>query len=244
MIILEYYKEYQKFQNCKENIFSDRPEEATMFGCKSLSTKRLKSVLLENPYQIELYNRMRGLMKILEQKYGKNTITTYRNWEKMEGKVSDFKNHQRFSLRCLDKGLVLVSLKLKNHIRTQRGKIIIEKAEKQLLNERIKSINYKLEHLDHDRYMYMNELKDTVGEDQEIWKVCLEEIYKRREIRHSRVMERQIKKLNKLVKIWEDQIQGGCSKHQSDCSKEKEEKGLDKVKKWVINLLSVPLTKD
>ena len=36
---------------------------------------------------------MRGLVKILEQKYGKNTTTTYRNWEKMKGKVSNFKNH-------------------------------------------------------------------------------------------------------------------------------------------------------
>ena len=42
---LEYYKEYQYYQNCKENNFPDRPEEAAMFGCKSLSTKRFKSVL-------------------------------------------------------------------------------------------------------------------------------------------------------------------------------------------------------
>ena len=92
--------------------------------------------------------------------------------------------------------------------------------------------------------MYMNEFKDIVGEDQEIWKACPEEINKRKEIRHSRVMDRQIKKFNKLVKIWEDQILGGHSKHQSVRSKEKEENGPDKVKKWVINLLSVPLTKD
>ena len=91
--------------------------------------------------------------------------------------------------------------------------------------------------------MYMNELKDMVGEDQEIWKACLEEINKRREIRHSRVMERQIKKFNKLSKNWVDQIQGGHSKHQSDHSKEKE-KDPDRVKKWVINLSKVPLTKD
>ena len=45
IIILVYYKEYQKFQNYKENIFPDRPEEAAMFGCKSLSAKRSKSVL-------------------------------------------------------------------------------------------------------------------------------------------------------------------------------------------------------
>ena len=159
----------------------------------------------------------------------------------MEGKVSNFKNHQRFSLRCLDKGLVPVSLKLKNLVRTQRGRIIIQKAEKQLLNERIKSINYKLECYGHDRYMYKNELKETLGQDQEKWKACLEEIDKRREIRHNRLMERQIIKFNKLSKSWEDQIQGGYSKHQIDCSKEQ---GPEKVKKWVINLSSVPLTKD
>ena len=88
---------------------------------------------------------MRGLVKLTEQKYGKNTTAIFRKWEKMEGKVSNFKNHRRFSLRCLDKGLVPVSLKLKNLIRTQRGIGIIQKAEKQLLNERIKSINYTLE---------------------------------------------------------------------------------------------------
>ena len=56
-------------------------------------------------------------------------------------------------------------------------------------------------------------------------------------------MERQIKKFSKLSKNREDQILGGCSKHQSDHSKEKE-KDQDRVKKWVINLLKVPLTKD
>ena len=44
IIILEYYKEYQNYQNCKENNFPDRAE-AAMFGYESLSTKRLKSVL-------------------------------------------------------------------------------------------------------------------------------------------------------------------------------------------------------
>ena len=32
-------------------------------------------------------------IKLLEQKYGKNTIAIFRKWEKMEAKVSDFKNH-------------------------------------------------------------------------------------------------------------------------------------------------------
>ena len=36
---LKNYKGYQKFQNCKEKLFPYRPEEAAMFGCKSLSTE-------------------------------------------------------------------------------------------------------------------------------------------------------------------------------------------------------------
>ena len=143
---------------------------------------------------------MRGLVKLIEQKYGKNTTAIFKKWEKMEGKVSNFKNHQRFSLRCLDKGLVPVSLKLKNLIRTQRGKGIIQKAEKQLLNERIKNINYTLEWYEHDKYMYKNELEELLKQDQEIWNACLEEIEKRKELRHRRVMERQIRKFKNKIK--------------------------------------------
>ena len=183
---------------------------------------------------------------LIQQKYGKNTTTIFRKWEKMEGKVSDFKNHQIFLLRCLDKGLVPVSLKLKNLIRTQRGKGIIQKAEKQLLNERIKNINFTLEWYEHDKYMYKNELEELLKQDQEIWNACLEEIEKRKELRHRRVMERQIWKFNRLLKSWEeqDQKQGGCSNCQSGHSKEQGLDSYDRARKWVINLSSISLSKD
>ena len=37
--LLKYYKGYQNYLNCKEKLFPDRPEEAAMFGCKTLSTE-------------------------------------------------------------------------------------------------------------------------------------------------------------------------------------------------------------
>ena len=128
-------------------------------------------------------------------------------------------------------------------IRTQRGKGIIQKAEKQLLNERIKNINYTLELYEHDKHMYKNELEELLKQDQEIWRACLEEIEKRKELRHRRVMERHIRKFNKLLKSWEeqDQKQGGCSNHQRDHSKEQGPDSKDRAKKWVINLSSIPL---
>ena len=188
---------------------------------------------------------MRGLMKLIEQKYGKNTTAIFRKWEKMEGRISDFKNHWRFSLRCLDKGLVPVSLILKNLIRTQRGRGIIYKAKKQLLNERIKNINYTLECHEHEGYMYQSELKELI--DQEMWNASIAEIERRKELRHRRVMERQISKFNRLFgeKIHKDQ--GGHSKQQSDHSTSNQqgpEMNNTIQKKWVINLSSSPLTQE
>ena len=132
---------------------------------------------------------------------------------------------------------------LKNLTRTQRGEGIIQKAEKQLLNERIRNINYILEWYQHDKHMYKEELEDLLKHDPEMWNACQEEIEKRRELRHKKVMERQISKFNRLLqKGQKKQEQGGHSNHQDDCI----DKGpyMDGVKKWVINLSSIPLTKE
>ena len=161
----------------------------------------------------------------------------------MEGKISKFKNHQRFSLRCLDKGLVPVSLRLKNLIRTQKGEDIIHKAEKQLLNEGIRNISYTLECYEHERYMYQNELKDLI--DQEMWNACMAKIERVKELRHRRFMERQISKFNRLLLEKNHKDQGGCSNHLSGHSNQQgPEINRNTTKKWVINLSSIPLTQE
>ena len=70
---------------------------------------------------------MRGLIKLIQQRYGKIAIETYRKWEKIEIKMSDYRNHLRFSLRCLDRGLIPVSLRLKN--RERQGHYIQNRKE-------------------------------------------------------------------------------------------------------------------
>ena len=65
--------------------------------------------------------------------------------EKFEVKISDFKSHQRFLLRCLCKGVIPVSLILKDIIRTQKGDCIIYKVERKLLNERIRNFSNTIE---------------------------------------------------------------------------------------------------
>ena len=159
----------------------------------------------------------------------------------MEGKVSDFKNHRRFLLRCLSQGVTPVSLKLKNLTRTKKGEGIIKRAERQLLNDRIRNINYKIEKFQHDKHMYERQLREILKEDQVIWDACKEEVLKRTEMRHLKVQNRQISKIEKLINVRKKQEQGGRSNKEVD---DRTKQGPDINKKWVINLSSIPLTKE
>ena len=82
---------------------------------------------------------MRMLPNIIEQEIGKDTLELYRKMERIELKISSYKNHQRFLLRCLSKRVIPVSLKLKNNIRAYKSDCIIYQAERRLLNERIRT---------------------------------------------------------------------------------------------------------
>ena len=64
-------------------------------------------------------------------------------WKKWEIKDCDYRNNRRFTLRCISKDLILFSVKLKStsNSRSRRAKEIIHRAEKQLLQDRIKCIN-------------------------------------------------------------------------------------------------------
>ena len=81
------------------------------------------------------YNRMRRLPYIIEQEWGKNTLELYRKFERTVLKISNYKNHRRFSLRCLSKDITPVIQKLKNNIGTYKSKCIIHNTERKLLNE-------------------------------------------------------------------------------------------------------------
>ena len=127
-------------------------------------------------------------------------------------KMSNYRNHLRFSLRCLDRGLIPVSLRLKNLLRTQKGKEIIYKAERRLLNKRRKIINMTLKHYEHEGYMYQEELKQQI--DQDRWEECKAEINKVKELRHKSVLDRQMIKFNKLL---EEKNQENNNQGRPDC---------------------------
>ena len=84
--------------------------------------------------------------RILDQ-YGKFCLNSVRDLESTSRKIADFRNHLRFSLRCLKVSVTPVSLRLKTPMRSFNANRIIFNAERKLLNERMRQINYKLDGL-------------------------------------------------------------------------------------------------
>ena len=207
---------------------------------------------------------MRNIHTKLITEYGKESVKILRQWEKLELKMVDFQNHQRFTLRCLSQDLIPVSIKLKTTVKTPKGIYIVRKAERMLMNERVRSINNMITMFRWQIDTCINSLGSLIG--VEVIEECHGFISHRRERRHLSTLERQIKKYNQL---WQRNT-GGRSNFQhgsktreetnkengeespigtisnpversqdSSTSKEKEE-----YRKWVYNLSKTPLTKD
>ena len=88
--------------------------------------------------------------------------------------------------------------------------------------------------------MYESQLWEILKEDQIMWNACKEEVLKRKELRHQRVQKRQISKFERLMKEQKKQEQGGHSNIDDHTNQ-----GLPDIsKKWVVNLSSIPLTKE
>ena len=165
--------------------------------------------------------------------------------------MADYRNHQRFTIKCLKNDIIPVSVRLKTNIHTTKGLHIIRRAEKQLLNECIRSINNQLEMFMIKRDACSLKLKGLV--DQRTMKECEKLIKNVVESRHKKVLIRQKSRYETL----HQQKIGGCSNkmyctdkthshthteqqiHVSDSSNNTED-----TKKWVINLSSTALTEN
>ena len=108
--------------------------------------------------------------------------------------MADFQNHRRFSLRCLSADIIPVSIKLKSSIRSPKGHSLIIKAEKALLNERIRTVNNTITMFEIQKDTCMNQLKGIL--DKETMEECMVFIQLKRESRHIRTQKRQILKFN------------------------------------------------
>ena len=132
---------------------------------------------------------MRNIHAHIISEYGQESVKTFRQWEKLEMKMADFKNHRRFVLRCLSKGIIPVSIELKSTVKTPKGIYIVRKAETMPMNERIRSINNKITMLNCQIHTCITNLGSMVN--MEIMGDCHEFINYRRERKHCKTLERQ-----------------------------------------------------
>ena len=105
---------------------------------------------------------------------------------------------QKISLRCLSEGLIPTSIKLRTNIRTPKGQHIIYKAEKSLLNERIRSINNTIAMLKLQVDTCINYLQMNL--DRKSMEECKKFIDSKREKRHYNTMKCQMRKFEKITK--------------------------------------------
>ena len=141
-------------------------------------------------------NRMRNIHSYLISEYGRESVGFYWRWEKFEYKMADFKNHRQFSLRCLNKGIIPTSVKLKTNLKTPKAKYIIKKAEISLLNERIRSINNSIAMFEIIIDTCKNQLESLI--DEATMEECHRYIERRREQRHQKTKERHLSKFYRL----------------------------------------------
>ena len=134
-------------------------------------------------------------------------------------KMADFQTHRRFTLRCLSEKVSPVSIRQKSHIKTPKGFQIIRRAERPLLNERVRMINNSINMLSMQRDTCISKLKEKIGD--ELMEECELLIKNRREARHFKTMSRQKRKLEVLCEK-NSSNRGGCSNtihgSRGDCS--------------------------
>ena len=147
---------------------------------------------------------MRNLHQILLQEYGLEAWCLFRDWERLQLRASDYKNHRIFTLRCLHKELIPVSIKLKSTSKTEKARKIIRKAEKDLLQARIKAINSILENVTKQTEECRSQLASIISAQR--LRECQGFIDKVGEMRFTKVKQRQLNKYNILLNKKEGNI--------------------------------------
>ena len=140
---------------------------------------------------------MRNLHAFITQEFGEESVLKLHLWEKTEKKMADFQNHRRFTIKCLKNNIIPVSIKLKTSIFTRKANEIIRRAERQLLNERVRTINNMIEINMFRRETYFHQLEEVL--DQVTMQECKTLMERVRESRHNKVLERQKRKFEALV---------------------------------------------
>ena len=141
---------------------------------------------------------MRNLHQIILQEYGLEALHLFRDWKRLQLRASNYKNYKIFTLRCIHKELITVSIKLKSTLKTEKAKKIVRKAEKDLLQVRVKAINSILDNVTKQTELCRSQLASILSAQR--LRECKGFVEKVGEIRFTKVKQRQLNKFNNLNK--------------------------------------------
>ena len=105
------------------------------------------------------------LFENLRKEYGQNVVRQVRDLETAEKKLARYRNHLVFTLCCKDESVTPPSLTLRRPFNTANGRKIIEKAEKELMRERIRVVNDKIKTIRSDCVSARNNLEHILLPD-------------------------------------------------------------------------------
>ncbi|XP_072046530.1 uncharacterized protein [Amphiura filiformis] len=179
-----------------------------------------------------------NLFKDLRENYGRNAVKDLRLLENTERKISRFRCHRVFSLRAKHSGLIPTSLKLNCPINTKRARDIVNKAEKALLNERIRVVTNKIKTLEEDK-IRANASLNARDINKDLSREISRHVENSRESEFQHVRARQTRKLKELAKKHEKSTSNDVNKSNSHAD-------LDlsgtQLKRWVKNLSKYKLS--
>ena len=167
----------------------------------------------------------KNIFMYIKTHYGETILAKIRKLEKTMIKYSSYTNHLRFSLRCHHNKILPKDLQLQSRIKTERSKIILQRAGKLLLQERI-----------HINHVIRDRLKNSIGQSKgKILKSITPEEYhlveKIHENSHKKSFEltknRHTRKFNELIN--KNKVTQSAT-------------NITDKKKWVINMSSRQLT--
>ena len=178
--------------------------------------------LVKNPVQLNY--------QTIRTNYGQSTVKILRNCDKIEKKISSFRNHRVFTLRCRDKSLTPPSLRLRCNINSDNARKIIKTAEKQLVRERLRIIGNKVVSIQRQRSKINDEL-NSHGFPGDVNKAVTEHLAQSREKTFQDVRSRQIRKFDRLVEKQQKKANTRDGKRRDTL-----DLSGSQLKKWVVNL--------
>ena len=167
----------------------------------------------------------KNIFMYIKTHYGETILAKIRKLEKTMIKYSSYTNHLRFSLRCHHNKILPKDLQLQSRIKTERSKIILQRAGKLLLQERI-----HINHVIRDRLKNSIEqskgkiLESITPEEFHLVEKIHENSYKKS---FELTKKRHIRKFNELIN--KNKVTQSAT-------------NITDKKKWVINMSSRQLT--